>query len=116
VSNLLPAYYLIRDAVEGELAIKGLIGGVSGGISGAGNGGGTQMVINNIVLSRAMRYLPQPNAEDTTAQNRERYRAYVTRAVWYGVTGRTLEGMAGQIFLRDPIIELDPQNLKILER
>lgn len=114
VSKLLPAYFLIRDAVEGELAIKGLIGGVSGGISGSGNGGGTQMVVNNTVLSRAMRYLPQPNAEDTSPQNRERYRAYVTRAVWYGVTGRTLEAMAGQIFLRDPVVEL-PSELKILE-
>jgi hypothetical protein len=108
VSILLPAYYLIRDALEGEIAIKGLIGGASSGISGAGNGG-LPMVVTNIMLSRAKQYLPQPNAQDTSQANIERYRAYVTRAVWYGVTARTLEGMAGQIFLRPPIVELMPE-------
>ncbi len=109
LSNLLPLYFTIRDAIEGEPAIKGLIGGVTSGIAGSGNGGGTQLAINNVVLARAVRYLPQPNAEDLSEANRERYRAYVTRAVWYGVTGRTLEGMAGQIFLRDPVVNIIPE-------
>jgi hypothetical protein len=109
VSRLIPAYFLIRDAIEGELAIKGIIGGgFTTGVAGAGNGG-LPLVINNIVLSRAVRYLPQPNAEDVSPSNKERYRAYVTRAVWYGVTGRTLEGMAGQIFLRDPVVDIAPE-------
>lgn len=105
ISNLLPQYYLIRDAVEGEPAIKGMMGGVSAGVVAPGNGG-IPVSMTNIMLTRAMRYLPQPNADDLSEQNRERYRAYVTRAVYYGVTGRTLEGMAGQIFLRDPIVAI----------
>jgi hypothetical protein len=104
LSNMLYTYYLIRDAIEGETAIKGLTGGAAG-ISGSGNGG-IPIVINNVILTRAMRYLPQPNPTDKSQQNLERYRAYVTRAIFYEVTGRTLEGMAGQIFLRPPTIEI----------
>jgi len=113
LSNLLPQYYLIRDAIDGEPAIKGLTGTGASGVSGAGNGGFSGL-IDNQVLSRAKKYLPQPNAEDQSPSNIERYRSYVTRAVFYGVTGRTLEGMAGQIYLREPIVEL-PTELELLK-
>lgn len=112
LSLRLPAYFLIRDAIEGETAIKGLSGDFSNSIAGSGNGGFPNTV-SNIVIARAKRYLPQPNAADKSDSNLERYRAYVTRAVFYEVTGRTLEGMAGQIYMRDPIVEL-PNELEIM--
>lgn len=108
LNSLLPAYYMIRDVIEGEQAVKGIIGTQTGYIGGAGNGG-LPITTTNIIVSRAVRYLPQPNAEDKSQANIARYMAYVTRAVFYNVTGRTLEGMTGQIFLRDPIVVLPPQ-------
>jgi hypothetical protein len=112
ISNLLPQYQLIRDCIEGEPAIKGMMGGGNSAVGAIGNGG-FPLTVNNIILTRAMRYLPQPNPEDKSQQNLERYRAYVTRAVFYGVTGRTLEGMAGQIFLRDPDTTI-PKELEVM--
>lgn len=58
-------------------------------------------------------YLPQPNAADTSDANIERYDAYINRAVFYGVTGRTLAGLVGQVFSRDPVIEV-PEGLKLV--
>lgn len=113
LTTLLPIYYLIRDVLDGEAAVKGIIGNSTVGIAGSDNGG-LPMTITNIVLTRARRYLPQPNAEDKSEANLERYRAYVIRAVFYEVTARTLEGMAGQIFLRDPVVEI-PNQLDILK-
>ena len=116
---LLVIYFMIRDCVDGEPAIKGLIGSdaqqVTAGSGGSFNGGGNSgPLYNDIILSRARRYLPQPNAEDQSQQNRERYRAYVQRAVFYNVTARTLEGMCGQIFLRNPVVNI-PSDLDILK-
>lgn len=105
-----PQYWKIRDAIQGEDAIKGLTSPF--GAVPVFNPD-QPVFINNSVLSRAKRYLPQPNAEDESEANMERYRAYVTRAVYYNVTGKTLEGMIGQIFLRDPVATLTP-NLEIL--
>lgn len=112
VTNLIPQYFLIRDAIEGEPAIKGLMGGIAT-TAGAIGDGGLPLTVTNIILTRAMRYLPMPNAEDTSQKNMERYKAYVTRAVWYGVTSRTLEGMAGQVFLRDPKVNI-PKGVDVL--
>lgn len=108
LNSLLPAYYMIRDAIEGEQAIKGMIGTETAYQAGIGNGG-IPLTVTNILVSRAVRYLPQPNAQDKSLANIERYKAYVTRAVFYNVTSRTLEGMTGQIFLRDPIVKLPTQ-------
>lgn len=74
----LSAYDLISDCVEGAEIIK----------------------------SRGDKYLPRPNATDTSAENVARYLAYLTRAVFYNVTRRTMEGLVGQIFARDPVIEV----------
>lgn len=109
VSNMLPAYFMIRDVIAGEQAIKGIIGGPSTNVSVVAANGGAPLIIDNIMLTRAKRYLPQPNAEDLSQANIERYRAYVIRAVFYNVTDRTLEGMAGQLFLRDPQVKLPPE-------
>jgi hypothetical protein len=58
-------------------------------------------------------YLPKPNADDTSTANATRYDQYLTRAVFYGVTGRTLSGLLGTLFLREPTIQL-PTGLELL--
>lgn len=83
---VIPKYSMIRDCIEGQSAVK----------------------------YKRSEYLPIPNSEDTSGDNQSRYEAYLTRAVFYGVTGRTLRGLVGQIFLRDPIYVIPPL-LNILE-
>lgn len=53
-------------------------------------------------------YLPRPNAEDLSPENRARYDAYLKRAVYYNATGRTLSGLTGIAFRRWPEIVLPP--------
>ena len=69
---------LIRDCLDGEQAIK----------------------------ERKSIYLPVPDAETGGKTEDARYTSYITRAVFYGVTGRTLEGLVGQVFGRESLIEL----------
>lgn len=84
IAKLLPLYYLIRDAIAGEVTVK----------------------------HARTKYLPMPNATDKSPENKERYEAYLTRAVFYNVARRTLLGLMGQVFMRDPVIQvpklLDP--------
>jgi hypothetical protein len=110
---LLPTYYMIRDAIEGEMAIKGIVSSSTGFVA-PGNNGGLPNMFTNIVLTRAMRYLPQPNPEDNSDANLKRYKSYVQRANYYNVISRTLEGLAGQIFLRDPVTKI-PAALSMLQ-
>jgi hypothetical protein len=51
-------------------------------------------------------YLPRPNAEDKSSANQARYTAYVTRANFVNFTKRTMAGLIGQVFLRDPVVEI----------
>ncbi len=74
VRKLLPLYELIRDCLGGETQVK----------------------------FRRAKYLPVPNAEDTSPENAARYNAYITRAVFYNVAQRTQGGLVGQIFMRAP--------------
>lgn len=74
----LPYYTVISDCLAGELVVK----------------------------SKRVTYLPMPNADDQSAENLARYTAYLTRAVFYGVTKRTLGGLVGQVFARDPVIKV----------
>lgn len=83
LARLMAQYRLIRDCISGEPTIKD-----------AGD-----------------KYLPRPNAADNSKENRERYTAYLTRAVFYNVTRRTLAGLVGQVFMRDPVIEV-PELMK----
>lgn len=78
-------YTIVADCLGGELTIK----------------------------SRGTVYLPMPNASDTSAENSARYASYLLRSVFYGVTKSTLDNLIGQIYNRDPIIEL-PDNLKFM--
>lgn len=83
VKAQIASYELIRDCLAGEQTVK----------------------------SKREKYLPKPNAEDTSDGNAKRYNAYLTRAVFYNVAQRTLAGLVGQVFLRDPTVEV-PQLLE----
>ncbi len=63
------------------------------------------------VKSKQTLYLPQPNAADTSTENQERYLAYLLRAVFYNVTSKTLNGLVGQVFSRDPIVVM-PETMR----
>lgn len=65
------------------------------------------------VKGKTTKYLPKPNPEDDSEENRLRYDSYRERAVFYNVTRRTLDGLVGQVFMRDPVVEI-PEPLKIL--
>jgi hypothetical protein len=78
VKQKMPSYELIRDCLAGEQTIK----------------------------SKKQKYLPQPNPEDTSDENTKRYYSYLTRAVFYNVAQRTQAGLIGQVFLRDPVVEV----------
>lgn len=80
IARLLPEYYLIRDCLSGETAVK----------------------------AAKTKYLPKPNAEDTSPQNTKRYEAYLQRAVFFNFTRFTLNGLLGQIFSVDPVVKLPP--------
>jgi hypothetical protein len=63
------------------------------------------------VKYRKTKYLPQPNAEDQSRANQVRYNAYLTRAVFYNVSRRTLAGLVGTVFEVDPVMKI-PDTLK----
>lgn len=78
LAKLLPLYYLIRDCIAGETTVK----------------------------AATTKYLPMPSPSDQSKENKARYVAYTTRAVFYNVTRRTLSGLIGQVFMRDPIVKI----------
>lgn len=43
-----------------------------------------------------------------SGQAPEEYHSYASRAVWFGATDRTINGLAGLIFARDPVIDVLP--------
>lgn len=71
-------YDLIEDTVAGETAVK----------------------------ARRTKYLPMPNAADQSLANQARYTAYITRAVFYNVSRRTLAGLVGEVFDTEPVAKL----------
>lgn len=58
------------------------------------------------VKAKGTLFLPKPNPSDTSLENSDRYSAYIQRAVFYPVTGRTLDGMLGYVFANTPKVEL----------
>ncbi|WP_192560275.1 DUF4055 domain-containing protein [Pseudomonas allokribbensis] len=50
------------------------------------------------------RYLPRPNAADTSEDNKARYEAYKKRAVFYNATGRTKHSLVGAVFRTWPTL------------
>lgn len=67
------------------------------------------------IKTRGDMYLPRPNADDVSEANLARYACYLDRAVFYNVTKRTMGGLVGQIFARDPIIEVEPELQVIID-
>ncbi len=51
-------------------------------------------------------YLPRPNPTDRTEENTERYKAYLLRAVFANYCQRTITGLVGQVYSKDPVVEL----------
>jgi len=85
VEAMLPKWQMITDCIAGQEAVK----------------------------KAGTKYLPKPNAADTSPENEARYTAYVTRAVFYNVTANTLSGLVGQVFNSDPVTEY-PKELEPL--
>lgn len=61
------------------------------------------------------KYLPQPNPTDTTNENELRYQAYLDRAVFSNYTRRTVSGLLGQVFAKEPTKNLPPALDQIVE-
>lgn len=76
---------LIRDVLEGQECIK----------------------------KKGKDYLPLAAIEADPKANEERYLQYLERAVFYGVTQRTLEGLVGQVFSK-PAVKEFPASLTYL--
>lgn len=72
------AWALVRDCVKGARAVK----------------------------AKRTIYLPQPNASDKSAENRERYNDYLRRANYTNFTGSTKDGMLGMVFRKPIEVEL----------
>jgi hypothetical protein len=109
LERIAPDYQLLADCIAGERAVKGMVDNDISGHLGSSiysmpralySGG------NVINAAAARRYLPQPQALDASEENAARYDAYVTRAVFYNATSRTLDGYLGQLFQRPPVVEL----------
>lgn len=66
------------------------------------------------VKEAGVRYLPMPNAADRSPDNVERYQAYIQRAAYFPFSRKTLSGMVGYAYARDPEIKL-PNLLTVLE-
>lgn len=86
VARQLPRWQQIRDCLAGQDAIK----------------------------AATTRYLPKPNAADTSKENTARYEAYVQRALFLNATANTCEGLVGQVFSADPVVEI-PAEMAVLE-
>lgn len=78
--KLMPLYRLIRDVLSGEDAVK----------------------------KAKEAYLPRPDPTDRSKENRERYEAYLRRAVFYNATRRTLKAMVGQVYMYQPQVKAPP--------
>lgn len=80
LQNALPTYQLIDDCLAGQSTIK----------------------------AQTTRYLPKPGVFAQADQTV--YDAYLQRAVFYGVAKRTLDGMVGEVFAHDPLVDVKSNN------
>lgn len=65
------------------------------------------------VKESGTKYLPKPNPDDLSEENKSRYSAYKERANYVNFTGFTKDGMLGMVFRRD--IQADfPQSIEYL--
>lgn len=84
VGNLTYKWDLVRDCLIGQKAVK----------------------------DKGLGYLPMPNADDQSPENKTRYVGYKERAVFYNVTRRTIDGLVGQVFSRDPLVAIEDESMK----
>lgn len=82
VSDMRPKWELMVDALEGQCAIKG----------------------------RGVAYLPMPRVEEQEEQEK-RYAVYLERAIFYNATRRTMDGLMGEVFSRQPVVAV-PDSIK----
>lgn len=87
VKKLLPIYKMIRDVLAGPYAVK----------------------------AAKEAYLPIPDPTDQSEAAKKRYLNYVLRAQFFDATSRTHEGYLGQVYYREPQIELPPLLEVLLE-
>ena len=73
----------------------------------------TRAVVNGDQAVKKARVLPFLNPQDQSDANKARNLAYVERAVFYNATGRTLDGLLGIAFMKDPALTL-PEYLAYL--
>lgn len=85
---------LVRDCVEGSEAIKS-------------RGGDDTDDKNQARSIRGTRYLPQPNPDDFSNENRIRYDQYKIRANFVNFTGHTKDGFLGMVYRKPPEVELN---------
>ena len=52
----------------------------------------------DVIKKKGELYLPKPEANTDTTKNDAQFKKYLLRAVFFPVTGRTLEGLIGQVF------------------
>jgi len=76
----LPKWKLVDDCDEGQQSIK----------------------------KEGIAYLPKPNPTDLSSENEARYDAYLLRAVFSNYCQRTITGLVGQVYSKEPAIELPP--------
>lgn len=86
VKRQIGKWQLIRDCLSGQQAIK----------------------------DKGTEYLPMPNAHDTSNENKERYKAYKLRANFLNAVDNTVQGLLGQVFTSDPVVEL-PEQMDMLQ-
>ena len=91
LAKILPVYTQISDCIEGQPAIK----------------------------AKTTTYLPEPHSSARVipgdANGETRYKSYLTRALFYNVTGRTLAGLIGQVFMRNPVIKAPKELASVIE-
>jgi hypothetical protein len=66
------------------------------------------------IKEKGTEYLPMPNAADKSEENKERYKAYKLRATFMNAVDNTVQGLLGQVFAADPVLELPP-SMEIME-
>lgn len=66
----------------------------------------TRAVISGDQAVKKAKLLPYLNPLDVSSENKRRNESYVERAVFYNATGRTLDGLIGIAFKKDPSANL----------
>ena len=90
-----PKWELVRDCVEGSQAVKNRSSDID-----------TSTDKNAARSLRGTRYLPQPNPDDFSQENRIRYEQYKARASFVNFTGHTEDGFLGMVYRKMPETEL----------